>query len=331
MHKHKQRSRGGIIVVLLFILAFFNAAWIVEMAVRHALALRPGIVVERAHIARLRVAWPGGLRLEDVQLGLAVGGKPLSIEAPAVALSGLQTFFSRDRQILLLADRAHVTYDKGEAVMIRFAGTLTADGISGPVTLSALRWDKLQAADVSAFVTINAAGTHVRHLKAAAYDGSVSGMMTLQAKKNNAYLVELSLQGIDVVKMSDLDPEIGTRLSGLVTGAVTFEGFGAQMRSLDVDLSMPSGGKVSAALLAALTQYLPHSREKERLDLLVRNGGKLAMETLGVSMKGGAEGRFSGEVHLKSREVNLELNLTHEINTDGTLTSLLAYGQNFLK
>jgi hypothetical protein len=100
---------------------------------------------------------------------------------------------------------------------------------------------------------------------------------------------------------------------------------------VDADLNMPTGGKMSASLLAALTQYLPQSREKSRLDLLIRKGGKIAMEGFSFIIRGGQAGKFAGEVHLRSREVNLELNLEHEINTDGTIASLLGYWGKFLK
>ena len=99
----------------------------------------------------------------------------------------------------------------------------------------------------------------------------------------------------------------------------------------DTDLTMPSGGKVSASLLAALTQYLPQSREKKRLDVLIRKGGKVALEAFSFTMKGGQAGKFSGDVRLKSREINLELNLTHEINTDGTIDSLFGYWGKFFQ
>jgi hypothetical protein len=186
--------------------------------------------------------------------------------------------------------------------------------------------------DVSGFMILNGAGVEMRALKFKAYDGNLTGKVMVQTRGTPiTYNGEIFMEGFNVAGLGDVNPAISQQLDGVVTGTVSVEGDPVSLRTLDASLTMPSGGNISAALLAALTQYLPASREKKRLDALISAGGKLGMELFSFTLKGGKAGAFAGELHLRSREINLELNLTHEINTDGTIASLLAYWQKFVQ
>ena len=145
------------------------------------------------------------------------------------------------------------------------------------------------------------------------------------------YAAEFAVEDFDVAQLVDVNAQIAAQLDGRVTGSVAWQGGDGTLDALDTDLGMPAGGKMSASLLAALTQYLPQSREKKRLELLIKKGGKLPMELFALTMKSVQARKLTGEIRLRSREINLELNLTQEINTDGTLASLWAYWQRFIK
>ena len=305
--------------------------WLARELCRRALTGKPGVVVKDLRIGQQHFSLPGRIQFRNIRLELEVNAKRVSLDVPAVLVTGLQSVWSGERRILLSAEHVHGRYDAGEAADTGLQFTLAGDSISGPVTLAELNWDKLRARDVSAFVILNRAGVEVHAVKMQAYAGKVTGNAVVHAGPPMTYTAEVFIEGCDVAQLTDINRDLADQLNGAVTGTVKLAGDAAALKALDADLTMPAGGRVSASLLAALTQYLPQSREKKRLDFLIRNGGKLAMELFSFTMKGVGEGKFAGELRLRSREINLELNLTHEINTDGTLASLAAYGQKFLK
>ena len=317
----------------LFIVACFavNTTALSEAIVRHALASRKGVVFKDIHIARQRFTWPGRVDWGDVKLEIEVNGKKAGMEAPAVSVTGLEDLLSSRAHLLINARGARLVYDKGRAGDVTAALALEGHELSGPLTMGTLSWDKWQAQDVSLVLVVNAAGVQARAVTLKAYDGKVTGKVIVDMAPVPAYAVELFADGLDVARMAPANAGLAEELSGRLKGSLKLEGSATALRTLDTDLVMPAGGKISAVFLASLTRYLPQSREKERLDLLVNNGGKLVMEGFSFTMKSSRKGRYSGEIHLKSREVNLELNLTHEINTDGTLASLLAYAARILK
>jgi len=94
---------------------------------------------------------------------------------------------------------------------------------------------------------------------------------------------------------------------------------------------MLDGSSISAGLLSLLTQYIPQSREKKRLDALIKAGGKLPVQLLSFAVKTETPRHLKGEIHIKSKDVNLQINITNDINTDGTLISLLGYWQTYFR
>ena len=323
-------------LVVLFILAgsALNATWLTETVATRVLSSTKGVVVKRVHVETQQFSLPGRLELRKVDLVLEVNGKSMTLQAPQVLLTGLQTFYSSDRRILLAAQSILVRYDLGQAKDLKVDLTMDHEGVTGPLTAVEINWDKLRAKDVSAFLMLKPSGVELRAAKLAAYEGRVTGSFILPLTPSGAagvYTIEMFMEGVDVARLAEVNPEIAAQLSGSVAGTVKLEGDARSLRHVDADLSMPSGGKMSASLLGALTQYLPQSREKKRLDVLILKGGKVALEGFVFSMKGGKDGKFSGEIRLRSHEINLELNLQHEINTDGTIDALLGYWDKFLK
>ena len=332
------KKRWYVLVVIVALLIFagsaLNTTWLTESIVAQVLAAKPGVVVRLVHIDHQQFSLPGRLELQKVDLDLEVNGKLLTLQVPRVEVTGLQTFWSADRRILVAAQGMTVDHDPGQVKEVKAELTIDRDGISGPVTAVEGNWDKLRVKDVSLFLIVNKAGVELRAVKFAAYDGSITGKVFIHsspARQEGVYAAELFIEGLDMARLAEVNPDIPAQLDGLVTGTLKLEGDLKSLRTVDTDLNMPAGGKMSASLLAALTQYLPESREKKRLDILISQGGKIAMEGFSFIIKGGEAGKFTGEVHVKSREVNLELNLEHEINTDGTIGSLLAYWGKFLQ
>ncbi len=334
MHRKRWYIFFGFLALLILIGSAVNTTWLSESALRQILEAKPGVVVKRIHIAHQQFGLPGRLEWQKLDLVVEVNAKVLTLQAPVVVITGLQTVLAADRRILVAAQGMTVRYDLGQAKEVRADLTMDRQGISGPLTAIAGSWDKLRAEDVSTFLIVNATGVELRAVKLSAYGGRITGKVFIDLspeKKPGTYTAELFTEGLDVARLADINPEIPAQLNGSVTGTVKVEGNAALLSTIDTDLTMPSGGKVSASLLAALTQYLPQSREKKRLDVLIRKGGKVALEAFSFTMKGGQAGKFSGDVRLKSREINLELNLTHEINTDGTIDSLFGYWGKFFQ
>ena len=323
---------GFMSVVVLLVLSMLQTTWFSTYMLRRVMAERAGVVVKAVSVGGQHFYLPGRFHFQSVRVALLLHGRELVALAPEVDVSGLQQWFGPDRRFLLDVPQARLQYDKGDIKDLRAQFTVTAQGLSGPVSAAACQWDKWQVTDADAFMIVTASGVELRALKFKAYDGVLTGkVMVGAATVPVSYAGEIFVEGLNVIKLGEVNPAIADQLDGVTSGTVSFKGDVDSLQGMDASLAMPKGGNVSAALLAALTQYLPASSEKKRLDRLIRQGGKLGMELFSFTLKGGDQGRFAGELHLRSRAINLELNLTHEINTDGTIASMLANWQKFVQ
>ncbi len=308
-----------------------NTPWLTRMLISRACAGMANVTVKGVQIGHQRFSLPGHLELDGIRLELKINGKLFLLQVPRALVTGLQGIFTADRRFLVNARDIQISYDAGSIQDAAVELTVARDGVIGPVTAAGLSWDKLRATDAAGFVVINAAGVELRALKFRMCDGNVTGKVLVRGGAGMAHTAEFALDGFDVAQLTDVNPQLAAQLDGRVTGNVAWQASAGALEGMDLDLGMLDGGKVSAALLSALTQYLPKSREKKRLESLITKGGKLPMEIFALTMKSAGEGKLAGEVHLRSREINLELNVTQEINTDGSLASLGAYWERFIQ
>ena len=141
----------------------------------------------------------------------------------------------------------------------------------------------------------------------------------------------LALQSVDCNELEQALGGVFRELGGKLSGSLHVAGTGQQVGLFDTAWNMPGGGAVSAELLSSITRYIPDSVQKKRLDFLIRSGAKLPVESFMFTLKNDSPEQLSGIIGLKSREANLELNVTHEIRVDARIDALIRAWQAVFK
>jgi hypothetical protein len=296
----------------------------------------PEVRVKDLKVGRQHFTFPGAVDLSDVRLVLGLKGGDLVVDVPGMRISGLQTFFSRERMYRFVLAGASVVFP---GVEVREVGADLMLGsrsgadflLSGPVRAGTAKWDRVKAVDVDFFLSAVPGVWEFRACQARAFGGEVTGRGVLDFSNGFRYEAEIAAIDLGTAELAQVNPGIAGQLGGRVSGTVRLGGRDGRMETLTTDVGMPAGGEMSARLLAALAQYIPSSREKKRLDAVIKAGGRLNVEVLSFSLKSETPRHLSGGIHIISKEVNLELNITNDIRTDGTLESLLSYWQTYVK
>jgi hypothetical protein len=295
----------------------------------------PDARVTELAAARQRFFWPGRFVWEDIRVGVDIKGRTYHGTAPRLIVSGTQTIFGDRSVVIISVANAAARFSPGEAkgvtADLRLSpGERKSVWIEGPVTVSTALWDKLEARQVSFQFSGGLREFEFRDIRAAAYGGTITGSAHV-IPEGLAYSAEITVRGIETAKLADVNEQIASQVAGRINGHIHLTGRGENLSALESDWSMSDGATVNAALLSVLMQYIPQSQEKKRLDALIQKGGQLPVEVLAFQLRSDTPTHLGGEIKLKSREVNLELNITNDINTDGTLTSLLDYWKEYLK
>ncbi|MBF0121927.1 MAG: hypothetical protein HQL21_00795 [Candidatus Omnitrophica bacterium] len=302
--------------------------WSVERAI-------PGVRFSELKIAKQNFFWPARVVFENVSCRAQIAGHSLAVKAKTLEFSKFVSLPSLKRSVNCYLSGGEVDFEPGKArgLTAQLEISVSNKGatvVAGPLTVEALMWDKIKAGKTSCQLKSDVKSVELSDVRSEAYGGTITGMAHMIIK-SLSYAVDINFDRLQTSRLAEFNEQISAQMAGRISGIVHVTGNALRPTLIDADLKMPSGGKVNAALLSALTQYLPKSQERARLDVLIKNGGKLAVEVFSFTIKSNTPDHLSGLIKLASKDANIELNLTHDILTDGTWDGLVQYWQTIFK
>jgi hypothetical protein len=331
--------RNILIGLLLFVLTGFVVLAVVatnvramEFVVRQVLQ-RTVKDVQSFSLGSLDYTFPSSWTLGDVRATVLAQGNPALIYAGQVELKEVFHLLTDGEHAQVAVSGGEAAYDKLKVRGVSCAVDLSrlTNGISyrGNVLLADVSQSPFSVSDVKTDFTGDQQSVALSNLTAAVYGGKLSGAagFTFPA----GYDVNVDLQNANVDELERAMGGVFRELGGKLSGRLHVAGVGQRVDLFDTSWNMPSGGAISAELLSSITRYIPDSVQKKRIDFLIRSGGKLAVESFVVTLKNDSPEQLSGVIGLKSREANLELNVTHEIRVDARIDSLLQAWQAVFK
>lgn len=324
---------------LLLLLVLFGALAVVvtnvramEFVVRQILQ-RTAPEVQELSLGSLDYSFPASWVIGRVNATVLANGRPARIFADQLELRDLSHLLTTGATARIHLRGLESAYDqlkvRGGSCAVelrRTAGSLIYTGSAG---LAQVQQQQLRITEIKAEFSGDARSVVLTNLSAAVYGGQLSGSAVFSAPEN--FDVNLALHEVDCGELERALGGVFRELGGKLSGRLHIAGAGQRVDVFDTAWNMPSGGAVSAALLSSVIQYIPDSTQKKRLDFLVRSGGKLAVESFLFTLKNDTPERLSGQIGIKSREANLELNVTHEIRVDARIDSLLQAWQAVFK
>jgi hypothetical protein len=326
-------------VLLVFGLTAFAAVAVVatnvramEFVIRQVLQ-RTAKEVQSFSLGSLVYSFPSSWVFGDVRVTVLTKGRPALVYAAQVELKDALHLLTDGKLSQVNISGADAAYDKLKVKDASCAVDLSksTNGISyrGNILLAQVLQDPFSVSDVTTDFSGNEQSVMLTNLTAAVYGGRLSG--TAGVTLPEQYDVDLTLHGVDSGELERAMGGVFRELGGKLSGQLHVTGAGQQIDLFDTSWNMPSGGAVSAELLSSITRYIPDSVQKKRIDFLIRSGGKLAVESFLFTLKNAAPDRLSGQIGVKSREANLELNVTHEIRVDARIDSLVQAWQAVFK
>ncbi len=281
----------------------------------------------QVRIGTVVYAFPDDWTLGDVQVSLALKTGPVRITVREGRLT---------HALSLLRDGDSPRFNCGGGT-IAF-GALKAEGVeivlaaaglgadihyTGRAAIAQVSWDKVAVTALKASVSGGIKEVLCRDLTAAAYGGLISGTVRASLGAPVSYEADVSVNNVDPGVIAAALGGVFNDLLGGLSGKFHITGRGTLVDGLDTGWSMPAGGKISASLLAVVMSYIPATTQKARVEKIIARNGKIAVEVFGFTIRNDRPGHFSGEIGIRSREANLELNVTHDVNVDGRLDELL--------
>lgn len=323
-------------VLIVLMVALGGALWVINNSRAFSSIARavlqqalPNVRIVELNVGRHQFSWPERAIFQDISCRVGIMGRSVLIQVKALQISGFSTVFSSRKVFTIHWAGGDVEFAPGKARGVAGEVQVSWDrqgvfAAQGPLSAEELLWDKLKTGKTICRLTSDGRRLGLGGIHAEAYGGIISGAGDLVFRPVG-YSVNMKIADLKTARLAEFHDQIGAQIAGRISGTVQVFGDFQRPTLINADFFMPSGGKVNAALLSALIQYLPQSPEKKRLGQLIRIGGKLAVEVFSFTIKSNAPDRLAGKVTVASKEANIELNLTHDIHTDGTWDGLAEY------
>ncbi|MCC7300883.1 MAG: hypothetical protein IT583_07370 [Verrucomicrobia bacterium] len=306
-----------------------------EFVVRQVLSRRAPDVQEFS-IGSLRYSFPSSWTLGGVRATVLAQGVPVQLFAGQLEITDALHLLSAGNSASIEARDVEAA-----CAELRVRGAFCHTGLirsgsglayTGTVSVVDVSKGNLRASEIKADFSGNEQAAVLTNLAATVYGGTLSGGGRATLKPPVGYDAALSFNSIDCAQLEQALGGFFRQLGGTLSGQLHVAGTGNRVDVFDTAWNMPMGGAIGAELLASLTDYLPpSSAQKKRIDFLIRSGGKLAVEFFRFTLKNDSPEQLSGLIGIKSREANLELNVTHEIRVDTRIDSLWRAWQTALQ
>jgi hypothetical protein len=166
---------------------------------------------------------------------------------------------------------------------------------------------------------------------AACYEGKIEGGIVLDYVKMLTYTGHVNVDNVDLDALEKVNPDVFSKMNGRMTGGFILDGKESNIYNFESNVKIHSNGEIKAVLLEPLLNYIPQSTQRKDLEALIKEDGNVPLELARVTLKKLTADQMSSEINLGSKKLNLNTNLTVEINVEGGIKNLYQHLMDFLK
>lgn len=169
------------------------------------------------------------------------------------------------------------------------------------------------------------------NFNAEAYEGKLSGEITVEHRPPFVYTVSLNIHKMNFGALEQTSAALFSQFEGALDGTILVKGDRNNIRTIQSGFSVPGGGKAKASLVAYLLQYIPQgTQQREVMDFLLSTDGKIAAEEITLDLKNVKPDQISGMYRITSKELNVDIHQSFDLNLDGDITSLFEMGNRIM-
>ena len=277
-------------------------------------------------IARQKFTFPLQFHAEDVHIAITTPTGSYRVIMSDVWVKGSM----REKQLTLTTGSTAITGSNLDIHDSTITATATITQgrppeVRGALVAALAAISGYQCGDVSLRVESRVGKNTTGDFLARCYDGDVRGSIALQHTPDASYTAHTEFSNINTEKMRGANPMVFSQMSGRINGVVHATGGSHGFPSVYSFISAPYGGQIKAALLKPLIDHIPVASQRAQLQALIAVGGEVPLDTARIQIKNASDEALAADIVLVSRSLNLNINLTVDINIDGGLQSLLRF------
>ncbi|MFA5059150.1 MAG: hypothetical protein WC676_00785 [Candidatus Omnitrophota bacterium] len=324
---------GFLVLVAIGLGAFYfvlNSTLLTPFAVRNIIhSSFRDVKVQSFECSHQRFYFPARLILEDVKLSIESSGQKQAISVKIIELKQMSGFLKPKKEIFCSLKEADISFFpatiQGLSLDVSFGVQgIDLEQISGYFKAQQLLAYDYSAQNIRSHFKGDNKKVHLNDLSAQFYKGDIKGEIFLDYASLLPYSARINLENVDLELIARSHPDIFSQVKGHLSGVVNMAGNIQKIRQLEADLSVFKDARIKASLLDFIADKLPYnSVQKRDLEALSSAGGDVGLDKLSVYFNTLSEKNLQGVVNLASQELNLDINLTIDVNLDNAFGRLL--------
>lgn len=286
--------------------------------------------VEKLVIGHQKFIFPGEIVFSDVDVQMNLKKEALSVQFKNLRCEGLDQLFKPSTDLKL--------YGKGIAFKGYQADIPSADATatislhswrlkewSGDVSVPDMEVHKYRLYNFTSKIQGRPKSLTLSDIDADFYKGKIVGRINVDWANGMRFKTDVQFKGVDIRAMRYVDASIYGQIEGVIRGSFSLEGTPQNFSTLGLKIAITKDGRLNASLLKFVLPYIPRTQESVQLQDLMKQGQKVPIEVAYVDLESIDDHNLSGKLKLGVRQLNLDLNLQHDISYDGNLFSLIEW------
>jgi len=266
---------------------------------------------------------PRQFTFKDVSLTLEQGQEAYAMSFKTIRISEIPNIFSGKKAVLEVKGGAVKSSSfQAEGIDVALVSE-TIEKWAGQASVKNAQSNGFKAYDINADVAITSEQAVILDINGDSYKGKVTGRAHVYFVPTVHYTADVALQGLDTAEMEGVNSSLFSQVRGRIYGTIEVLGPAGGLDNIKMDIRINEDGEIQAKLLEPLLAYIPKSTQKENLEMVIKNNGRIRVDNAQMKLSNQDPETVSMDIRIQSDYLNLDVNVTVDVIIEGGMQGLL--------
>jgi hypothetical protein len=266
------------------------------------------------------------LLIEHLNCKLKINGFTYFVSTGNIHVSNLWHLFKSQSSLPLVISNLTIVSDSVNVSDLALNGQAQFNGfnfnyLDAKLKVRAFEFDKYALTSLGASLMVDISQAKLTDFSAEFYNGRLNGIIGVDYLSQISYSIDVNLSKVDIAQLALVVPSL-TSLKGIVQGKITLRGTDDQLIELNAQFNELQGGQMKAELLTYLAQYIP---QRQQIEDLIKQNADIPLDRGDLTISSITDKKLATQIKLLSSKLNLDMNVTIDINIEDGLVSLLQH------
>jgi hypothetical protein len=318
-------------IMIVFLLSAIGIFWVASSVKAMQAVLKAGaglflkdITVQELVIKKQICRFPKEFIFEDVSFRLKHKAEDFDLSFKAIAFSELIKFLSAQ-------EGASLEFKEGSVASSVFQiHGLTVHLVSqgamnwiGTVNVDKAESNGFEVKNIQAKAVVRREDATLFDIQAYSYEGQLKGIAQVYFIPLVRYVANLTFENLETIALEKLNTPFFSQIRGQVYGTIHVKGPAGGLEKIAMNVMLADGGKIQAQMLSPLLNYIPMSTQSKILQTAIEQKQLMSIDSGRLTLSNKDAEKIITGIQLKSKDLNLDVNVTVDIMIDGGLKRLL--------